>query len=418
MIKNFLQKHQEFQTKKYLWMAGMILAGLAAAVCAHLSSRMQGRLEEGTRLYRNEWDGGSYSVTLRAITQEGEGEIDYEIKERVLTEKEIAALKAEAETLLPEIIRGNNESLKAVRENLNLVTAISGLPFVIAWQSSDYRRIRTDGRVDTEDLPKEGMEVYLTAVLSYGKQAWTEEMTVRLLPAAFTWEEQYLSDVNRVISENDSLYQESHEILLPDKIGKEAVIWEEKRKDGSFLFLITGFLAALTVPLLMERNLKQKKKQRTEELIRSYPGFVSKLQLYMGAGLTVKNAFLRIGREYQEEKARTGKKKFLYEELLISICQFRNGKPEGEVYREWGQRCDEMRYRKLSFLLTSHLRQGNDKLLSMLSAEAETALEERKSRAKRQGEEAGTKLLLPMMMMLVMVMLLILLPVFSGFGTI
>ena len=75
-----------------------------------------------------------------------------------------------------------------------------------------------------------------------------------------------------------------------------------------------------------------------------------------------------------------------------------------------------MKSRKLAFLLISHLRQGNEKILSLLSDETDAALEERRNLARKKGEEAGTKLLFPMMLMLVVVMFLILLPAFSGFG--
>ena len=52
----------------------------------------------------------------------------------------------------------------------------------------------------------------------------------------------------------------------------------------------------------------------------------------------------------------------------------------------------------------------------MLSEEADAALEERRNLARKRGEEAGTKLLFPMMLMLVVVMFLILLPAFFGFA--
>jgi len=45
-----------------------------------------------------------------------------------------------------------------------------------------------------------------------------------------------------------------------------------------------------------------------------------------------------------------------------------------------------------------------------LEAEMWQAFEERKALAKRQGEEAGTKLLLPMMGMLVVVMVIVIAP--------
>ena len=48
--------------------------------------------------------------------------------------------------------------------------------------------------------------------------------------------------------------------------------------------------------------------------------------------------------------------------------------------------------------------------------EAGNAFEERKNMARRLGEEAGTKLLLPMMMMLGIVMMLIIIPAYFSFS--
>lgn len=101
---------------------------------------------------------------------------------------------------------------------------------------------------------------------------------------------------------------------------------------------------------------------------------------------------------------------------MISGYQLLNGKAEDRVYREWGDRCDEMHYRKLGFLLSVHLKQGNEKILTLLSEETEEALEERRKWARKQGEEAGVKMLLPMTVMLLVVMFLILFPAFAGFG--
>lgn len=411
-----VKRYREFQVRKYMIMLAIVFIGTAAAVCMHLSSRTHGRLAEGTCLIRNEWGEGNYSVVLEGATERNGGEITYEIKERALTEEERLFLKEQMEDELPESILGENENLMAVNKDLELVSEIPGYPFQIIWQSSDQERIRSDGKVNTANLPPEGEEILLTAVCTYEEESWKMEIIIRLVPRILTPQEQYLAAMQEEILENDMLYTESHEIRLPEKIGDESVLWKEKKEDNSFWLLILGFLGAVLVSLSMDRDLKQKGKRRSEEMIRSYSEFVSKLQLYMGAGLTVRNAFLRIGKEYQEEKNRTGKSRFLYEEVLISGYEFLNGKPENEVYREWGRRCGGMKYRKLSFLLSAHLRQGNDKILSVLSEETDLALEDRKSRARKQGEEAGTKLLLPMMMMLVVVMFLIILPAFSGFG--
>ena len=106
------------------------------------------------------------------------------------------------------------------------------------------------------------------------------------------------------------------------------------------------------------------------------------------------------------------------EEMQVSCHQLENGVAQEKVYQDFGKRCGEMRYRRLSFLLAVQLKQGNDQLLTLLEKETNDAQEERKNLARKAGEEAGTKLLLPMLLMLVVVMLLVLLPAYTGFGNI
>jgi hypothetical protein len=58
------------------------------------------------------------------------------------------------------------------------------------------------------------------------------------------------------------------------------------------------------------------------------------------------------------------------------------------------------------------LRKGTKGLTGLLNIEAIQAYEERKIRAKRLGEEAGTKLLLPMFLMLTVVLVIVIMPAF------
>ena len=82
----------------------------------------------------------------------------------------------------------------------------------------------------------------------------------------------------------------------------------------------------------------------------------------------------------------------------------------GALEEDAGRECS-----RLSFILAANLRQGNEKLLSLLAEEAETVLLEQRYRARKYGEEAGTKLLFPMLIMLLVVMFLILLPAMGSF---
>lgn len=72
-------------------------------------------------------------------------------------------------------------------------------------------------------------------------------------------------------------------------------------------------------------------------------------------------------------------------------------------------------YIKLSTLLSQNLRKGSNELMKMLHQEVAEAFEQRKNLAKKLGEEAGTKLLVPMMIMLCVVMVIIMVPAYFSF---
>lgn len=83
---------------------------------------------------------------------------------------------------------------------------------------------------------------------------------------------------------------------------------------------------------------------------------------------------------------------------------------------KFGSRCGLRSYTRLCSLLVQNLRKGNAELLARLQEEADAAMELRKDTARKLGEEAGTKLLVPMIMMLIVVMMMITIPAYLGFA--
>ena len=61
-------------------------------------------------------------------------------------------------------------------------------------------------------------------------------------------------------------------------------------------------------------------------------------------------------------------------------------------------------------MLSQNLTKGSKGLSELLMREASLGMEERRNLARRMGEEAGVKLLLPMMLMLVLVMVILIVP--------
>lgn len=161
------------------------------------------------------------------------------------------------------------------------------------------------------------------------------------------------------------------------------------------------------------REIDQKLEARKRELLLDYPEIVNKLALYMGAGMTIRNAFFKMGEDYK--KQREQRKKYVYEEILITCHELQGGRSETEAYERFGKRCQVQAYIKLSALLSQNIRKGSNDLLRMFRQEADNAFIERKNMAKRLGEEAGTKLLMPMMIMLCVVMVIIIIPAYFSF---
>lgn len=337
---------------------------------------------------------------------------NYLLEERRLTEEELEKSYEEAVALLPGAILNGNACLENVRTNLDLVSALEGYPFQISWESGAYSLINTDGTVHNEELAG-GEVVTLTAVLRY--EDWFREMQipVQVNPAIYTPEEALRTQMEKLLQEREEGSRSGEVMMLPEKIGTEPVIWSEIIEDSSGYFLILVILAAGVLYWGRGRELDQRLEARKRELLLDYPEIVNKLALYMGAGMTVRNAFLKMGEDYKKQKEE--RKKYVYEEILMTCYELQGGRSEAEAYAHFGKRCQVQAYMKLSALLSQNIRKGSNDLLRVLGQEADNAFAERKNLAKKLGEEAGTKLLLPMMMMLCVVMVIIMIPAYFSF---
>ena len=71
-------------------------------------------------------------------------------------------------------------------------------------------------------------------------------------------------------------------------------------------------------------------------------------------------------------------------------------------------------YTRFINIITQSIKNGNKDIKNILNLEVQDALFERKQRAKKLGEEASTKLVLPLMLMLLTIMIIIMVPAFMG----
>ena len=105
----------------------------------------------------------------------------------------------------------------------------------------------------------------------------------------------------------------------------------------------------------------------------------------------------------------------LYEEVSRVQRELDGGVFEAEAYEHFGRRCRRQEYTRLITLLIQNLRKGSNELLLQLKRESGVAASERMDQARIRGEQASTKLMLPMMLMLFVVMLLVMVPAYLSF---
>ena len=129
--------------------------------------------------------------------------------------------------------------------------------------------------------------------------------------------------------------------------------------------------------------------------------------------MTISGALRKIDQMHQSGKKHLKEEPSgVYVPLHQMICEMENGMSEVRAYQEFAKRCDLQPYRKLVSLLISGQKIGNRNLMEKLEEEAERVFLERKNTARKLGEEASTKLLIPMMLMLMVVMGIVIVPAF------
>ncbi len=345
-------------------------------------------------------------------------QIKTEITAREYSLEEVQENFVKAYELLLKRILLENESLKEVRSDLNLVTYLEEYAMNVSWMSSMPEVIDVYGSVHNYDFPDEASEtVVLTAMLSYLDYECRYEIDICVKAQVLDEEEKFVRNLLVAIRENDKREKYLETVSLPEQMNGVPVQYEEKKENNAYLLLILGLTAAVAVFFGMDKDLESKVKEREKQMLLDYAEIVSKLNILSGAGMSIFKAWEKIVRDY-EKKMENGKekKRFAYEEMKITYYEIQSGESESNAYSNFGKRCNIHEYLKLGALLEQNVKKGAKGLAKMLEEESVQAFEQRKNLARKLGEEAGTKLLIPMIMMLAIVMIIVLIPAFTSFS--
>ena len=387
------------------------------ALGSGIMSSYESQLIEGRYIDRPGYNEGSQRISLEVNVADKEEvileeEIQLDIEEKRYNRKELEDKFSYAKQYIDSTILKQNKSIDEIRTDLTFVRQIPTTGITVKWKTGDLERIDERGRVFNEDIT-EGILLSVTAEITYYERKEEYTRYVQVLPKLYSKEELSRKSLMEAIiqAENQSQTQESLE--LPDSLGHQKVTWSEKEDRSGMSILLLGCIAAVVIFLFMDKDLDKKVEQRNREMLLDYPEIINKFTLLVGAGMSLSNAWCKISQDYKGSNA---KKRYAYDEMMITFGELMIGTSETIAYERFGRRIKLMPYLRFSSLIAQNVKKGSAGLLSLLEVEASEAFEERKELAKRMGEEAGTKLLAPMMIMLLIVLAIIMVPAFMSFG--
>ena len=403
-------------SKKSLVRGGIVLLG-TIVVAIGLEIRERCFPEEVTRIERNDYGEGSRKEELNLEIEGEENQtVVLEISPRAFSDEEIEALFSEAMVVLEKTMLGENESLNYVTEDLNLSYALEGYPFVISWQLSRYDVVDMAGKIQRDKLKetdpeREGVLVTATAILKYEEREAVYQQDLML----FSPEEERQPISEAVLDAVDQMnhrLREASYLTLPDTVSGKKIVWKKEQKSNAVILIILGVVMSILLVLQEQHQKKEDKKKRQEQMLLDYSEIISQFIILMGAGMTAKNVWKKIIEDYRKQKMYSGRTRWAYEEMEITWMEMQNGVPELECYEHFAKRCDLLPYIKLGALLAQNLKKGTKGLWIQMEMESHRAMNDRKNQIKRLGEEAGTKLLIPMLLMLIVVLLIVIVPAF------
>ena len=401
----------DYYVRKIALCLALSVTGTLFGGAVRLSVEGEVVLGEDGRVPRGSFRQGATEVTVAAGFKGQEVIIQVPIEFQRLTGEETGKLSDELLEKLPALILKDNKSLQDVETDLKLQERYEGYPFEVEWDSDNPWAVSASGTVYAEEQPQRAT---LSARLTYGDFERCAEFDVTVRLPEPSEEEKLREELKKLTLAAEENSRTETGFTLPQQWRGEKIVWRQVVEDNSLLLWGLAMTVSAAVYFLLDRDLHGQLKRRKKALKRAYPEMVHKLILFVGAGMTMRGALQKMAGDYEERRREGAEVSLAYEELLYTCRELSSGVSEGAAYEHFGRRTGVQEYIRLSTLMAQNLKRGNGMLLERLGEEADKAAEERLQQSRKLGEEAGTKLLVPMVLLLAVMMVMIMLPAFSS----
>lgn len=386
--------------------------------------------------------GQGEAETELVVQIEGETEkeeIPMKIRERHYTDAEIAEMFHKIKKEMEKTVLGENESLQEVRQPLYFPVSFENGSITAEWFTDPFEMLSETGEI--EGKPDEnGTQVEVMVNLKCQEQTDEYSFYVNVFPPVKSEKEALIQKIKDAVEAADEMLISEKEMVLPQEVDGKKLYWEKKKEPVTGILAVIVLVAAICLTQSEDEKVHKLAREKRMGLMMDYPAFLYKLTALLRAGLTMRAAFSKIAENYRQAekeqiekeqgKKKNGKKgdgkkgykknkerkRYVYEEVIRCCNEIEGGVAEAQAYENFGKRCQLPEYVKTGSILAQNLKKGSDGLADILEKEAIQGMEERRNLARKLGEQAGTKLLFPMMLMLVVVMVILMVPAILSFS--
>lgn len=387
------------EKKKLVW---VFLIFLLAAFYKDCTS---GSLQEDGLIQRNVYAGEEREVSL-VLDAEGVLE-DYTYE---LTLEPANVTQEEAEGYFQQAIEELTSDFRQYDETLPIKKTYCDEAVKAEWEFSNREYVNAQGEILQEQIPEEGIVCVVEVTLSCGAYEKIYSFPLEIEKKEVSQQEQLLQDLEQWI--NVQMQKEGETMLqLPLELNGVKLEWSEERSSLTLQVLILEVVAVAVLWWGRKKQKEQEEKARIHAVELGYSDVVNQLSMLLETGMTTRQAWSKIAALYE-----TKRKKQMVEKdqtLEAVVCMKRRlleGESERIVYEKFDEEVNVRCYHQLMRVLIRHLDKGESGLCEYLEEECRQAYNRRILMAKKMGEEASTKMLMPLMLMMGLVMAVVLLP--------
>lgn len=371
----------------------------------------EGELKDGNLIYREESGGTTKEIELwlDAETVLKDYKVDLEIEPKRMT-------KTEAEDCFSKAMEEIDKDMSFVEKSIDIKELYADGLVSAEWDFSPTGMIASDGTLCEKNIPEEGVVLTASVVLQCDSYEKVYCFPLRVEKPQKSIQEKIETELQEWV-ESQQLQEGKEEFYLPDELAGVAVTWTEKQEHLSIKVLCLEMAMAVFLIFAKKKEQEELVKCSRQQRELQYPEIVNQLLILMEAGMTARQAWQRIAYQYIEKrKQNVIVESEVYEAVVQMERRLAEGENERSAYENFGKQMDTMCYRRLMRLLVQNLEKGTRDICQQLSMEAKQAYEQRVLLAKKLGEEASTKMLIPMMLMMLVVMVIVMAPAMMSFS--